>query len=121
MSVSLRHPVTGEIKVQPEGWSWSVFFGSSLLGAPLFARGLFVWGAVMVVFNTTYLIVQFLPSDNAAALDTWMYLAAIGLSAFFGMKANGMAIERYLNHGWEFADRRMELLRAGPVSRSHEI
>ncbi|HZT87629.1 MAG TPA: hypothetical protein VFA12_06645 [Stellaceae bacterium] len=119
MSIMLRHPGTGQTKAMPEGWSWSCFFGSMCLGAPLFARGLFEWGAVMVVFNTTYLIVQFIPTDAAGTLENWMYVIGFGLCAFFGLKANAMALERHLNHGWEFADRRYELLHSGPMSHRH--
>jgi hypothetical protein len=114
MSVSLRHPLTGRVKVQPEGWSWGCFIGSGILGIPLFSRGLVVWGAVMVVFNATYLIVQFIPTDWASAIETWMGIAAVALCFFFGFRANAMAIDRYLSNGWEFSDRRLELLRSGP-------
>jgi hypothetical protein len=120
MSVSLRHPVTGQIKVQPEGWSWSCFFGG-FIGGPLFTRGLHVWGAVMVVFDMTYLIIQFVPGAKATALENWMYLAWIGLSFFFGMRANAMAIDHHLNNGWEFADQRLELLRSGSAPRHRGI
>jgi hypothetical protein len=111
MSVSLRHPLTGRIKVQPEGWSWGCFFASGVLGIPLFTRGLLVWGAAMVVFNATYLIVQFIPTDGASALEGGMGIAAVCLSLFFGMRANAMAIDRLLGRGWEFADRRLDLVR----------
>ena len=51
MSVSLRRPQTGEIKMMPEGWSWGCFFGCGILGIPLYRRGLQVWGSAMVAFN----------------------------------------------------------------------
>ncbi|SRR5260221_7515194 len=108
MSVSLRHPVTGELKVQPEGWSWGCCLGSLALGLPLFRRGLVVWGSVMVVFNTVALVAQFVPTDRAAAVYQGMTLVGAGLCLFFGLKANRMAIDRYLDLGWEFADKRQK-------------
>ena len=105
MSVSLRHPTTGEVKVQPEGWSWGCFLGSGILGLPLFRRGLTVWGAVMVVFNTVLLIAHYIPTDRAALVYRVMSVAGIGLCLFFGLKANRMAIDRYLDLGWEYADK----------------
>ena len=106
MSVSLRHPTTGELKVQPEGWSWGCFLGSFLLGLPLFRRGLVVWGSVMVVFNTVLLVAQYIPTDRASAVYQAMSVIGGGLCVFFGLKANRMAIDRYLDLGWEFADKR---------------
>ncbi len=107
MSVTLRHPVTGEIKVRDEGWSWSCFFGG-VFGAPLFRRGLHVWGAAVLVFDITVLIVECIPGSKAASLYAWMSAMAIAASLFFGMKANQMATQRDLDHGWEFTDRKQQ-------------
>jgi hypothetical protein len=106
MSVSLRNSVTGQIKVQPEGWSWSCFFGVGLLGLPLFKRGLPVWGALMLVFDITALIVGWVPTERADSLYFWMSLIALAASFFFGLKANDMATRHALAQGWEFADPR---------------
>jgi hypothetical protein len=103
VSLSLRHPQTGEIKVFPEGWSWGCFIGSFLLGAPLFRRGLQIWGAVMVAFNIMALVVWFIPTDRAATLYGWMSAIGLGLAIFFALKANEMAIHRYRSLGWEDA------------------
>ena len=105
MSVTLRHPHTGEIKVMQEGWSWGCFFGSLVLGLPLFRRGLQVWGAAMVVFNIVIMVVAAVPTERAATLYGWMSAIGLGLAIFFGIKANAMAIERYENLGWDFANR----------------
>ncbi|HVC50901.1 MAG TPA: hypothetical protein VND87_02650 [Stellaceae bacterium] len=110
MSVTLRHPVTGEIRVHDEGWSWSCFFGG-VLGAPLFRRGLHVWGASVLVFDITAFVVGWIPGHRAASLDVWTSAIAIAASLFFGMKANAMATQRDLDHGWVFADRRQEWFR----------
>jgi hypothetical protein len=106
MSVSLRNPDTGQIKIQQEGWSWSCFFGSGFLGLPLFKRGLIVWGSAMLVLDVVTLVVGWVPTDRADSLYLWLSAIGVGASLFFGMKANDMATQRALSHGWEFADPR---------------
>jgi hypothetical protein len=101
MSVTLRHPQTGEVKVLQEGWSWGCFLGCGILGLPLFRRGLQVWGSVMLVFNIVVLIVGFGSTASAATLYFWLTVIGIGACVFFGMKANRMAIDRYVSFGWE--------------------
>ena len=103
MTISLRYPRTGETKVMQEGWSWGCFLGSGILGLPLYRRGLQVWGSVMVAFNVVALVVGSVPTERAATLYAWMSVIGLGLCIFFGMKANEMAIDRYLSHGWERA------------------
>jgi hypothetical protein len=103
MSVTLRHPQTGEIKVLQDGWSWGCCLGCGVLGLPLFRRGLQVWGAAMVAFNIVALIVALVPTERAATLDNWLTVLWIGSCIFFGMKANQMAIDRYVGLGWERA------------------
>ena len=110
MTVTLRQPHTGEIKVLQEGWSWACFLGCSFLGIPLYRRGLQVWGSVMVAFDILAVIPEFLPLERAVTFDLWITIASLGLSVFFGIKANRMAIDRYRDLGWEFADPRRNLL-----------
>jgi len=109
MTVTLRHQPTGEIKVLQDGWSWGCFFGCGILGLPLYRRGLQVWGSAMVVFNIVALLVGFVPTDRADTLGGWLTVIWIGSCVFFGMRANQMAIDRYLSLGWEFADPRRRL------------
>lgn len=104
MSVTLRHPDTGDIKVLREGWSWGCFLGSGILGLPLYRRGLQAWGSAMVAFNIVVLVVSLVPTERAATADGWLSVVGIGLCIFFGMRANRMAIDRYLARGWEYAD-----------------
>ena len=79
MSISLQHPGSGRVKILPEGWSWSCFFGASFLGLPLFRRGLTVWGSAMLVLDIVALIVGWIDTDAAASLYFWLSL--IGLAA----------------------------------------
>ena len=110
MTVTLRQAQTGEIKVLQEGWSWGCFFGSFILGIPLYRRGLQVWGSAMVAFNVVVLLAGQVPTEAAATLYGWMSVIGLALCVFFGMRANQMAIERYLGMGWEFAAPRRKLL-----------
>jgi hypothetical protein len=104
MSIALRHPVTGEIKVQQEGWSWECFLGAGVLGLPLFRRGLPVWGAAMLVFDVIAFIAGWIGTDSGQDLYAWMSGVGIAASFYFGFRANGMAVERALTRGWEFAE-----------------
>ncbi len=105
MSVALRRPGTGDIKILQDGWSWGCCLGCGFLGLPLYRRGLQVWGSAMVAFNIVALIVGLVPTERAASLYVWMSLAWLGACVFFGARANAMAIEHHLAHGWEYADR----------------
>lgn len=108
MSVCLQHPLTRQIRVQPEGWSWGCCLGCGFLGLPLFRRGLAVWGAVMVALNMLALAASMMQSARAASLYSWLSLGGIALCVFFGLRANTMAIERYLARGWEMVETRRD-------------
>jgi hypothetical protein len=112
MDVALRNKATGKLKFHKIGWSWSCFFGSAFIGIPLFRRGLYGWGAVVVALW----VIDLLSSDwsldeeltlssleEGLALSAVMFLVGTGLSFFFGAKANTLAGRRYLATGWEFA------------------
>ena len=101
MTVSLRHSDTGETKALPEGWSWACCIGSGFLGVPLFRRGLQVQGALMLAFNAVALMAEMIPTHRAAIVDGWMTVIWVGLSLFYGIKANQMVINRYLALGWQ--------------------
>lgn len=108
MSIAMRHSVTGEIRVQQEGWSWACFFGAGFLGLPLFRRGLAVWGAAMLVFDVTAFIAGWIDTGSGQSLYAWMSVIGIGASVFFGFKANGMATDRALMQGWQSTDKRRD-------------
>ena len=104
MTVTLRNPQTGAIKVLPEGWCWSCFLGGGLFGLPLYRRGLQAWGSLMVTFNIIVLVVAVVPTERAATLYGWLAVIGLGLCGFLGLCANRMAIDRYRAQGWEDAD-----------------
>jgi len=60
----------------------------------------------MLVLDIATLVVGWVPTANGESLYVWMSLIIVVASLFFGMKANDMATQRALAHGWEFADRR---------------
>ena len=110
MSVSLRNPLTGQIRHREEGWSWGCFLGSGFLGIPLYRRGLQVWGSVMVALDIVAFVPEFMPTERELIFDFWLTVVGLGFSIFLGMRANHMAIERYRDLGWVFADPRRNLL-----------
>ena len=103
MSVALRNPQTGELKIVADGWSWSCFFGCGILGLPLYRRGLQMWGSAMVVFNICAAIVMLVPTQRAATLGEWLTVIGLGLCVFFGARANQMALDHFLALGWDYA------------------
>jgi hypothetical protein len=112
MDVALRNKATGKVKFHQIGWSWSCFFAPEFLGIPLFRRGLYGWGAVVVVLSAIDLLSSdwsleeglTLPSlEEGLTLSVVLLLVGTGLSFFFGAKANTLAGRRYLATGWEFA------------------
>ena len=105
MSISLQYPGTGQVRVLDEGWSWSCFFGSTVLGIPLFKRGLTVWGSAMLVFDIATFIVGWIHTDTAVNIYAWASLIGLAASVFFGLRGNAMATEHALARGWQHADR----------------
>jgi len=106
MSISLQYPGTGQVKVLEEGWSWSCFFGTTLLGIPLFKRGLTVWGSAMLVLDVSTMVVDWIDTDAAATLYGALGLVGLAASLFFGFRGNAMAAEHALARGWQYADKR---------------
>ena len=103
MRVALKNRVTGQVKFQKIGWSWTCFFFSGLLGIP-FIRGLYAWGAIMTVLWAANWFVSILPSEQQVLALVSLGLLGIGLAIYFGIKANALAGLHYLEDGWEFAE-----------------
>jgi len=118
MEVNLRNKVTGEIKSQKIGWSWTCFFFSPFLGIPLFLRGLNVWGGVMLfvwgIVTAEELVLERSPSPGLGIthIEISLALVELGLSVFFGVASNRMAGKNYLESGWEFAEPNSETVAA---------
>jgi hypothetical protein len=101
--VTLHNKFTGEIKSQKIGWSWTRFLFSSVLGIPLFLRGLKGWGAMMLAIWVVNIFVTF--TDRWGAVVFFMlFWLELGLSAFLGIRANAMTVKLRLENGWEYAE-----------------
>ena len=112
--VQLRNEKTGEIKSIKVGWSWTLFFFSSI-GIPLFMRKLYVWGALILFFWTLDFGIRVWEMSLANDGQTDLYqvadmlgncfnvlLGIIGI--FLAIKGNSMTGKNYLENGWVFAD-----------------
>jgi hypothetical protein len=103
MSLTMKHPGTGSIKVVETGWSWSLFLGAGFLGIPLFFRGLSYWGVVMVVAWTLRIGAPFLVSSDAGATELeWVLTALVtGLCLYLGAKGNELSEAHFRACGYE--------------------
>lgn len=125
MVTTLVNKTSGEKKTIKVGWSWTCFFFSSWLGVPLFLRRLNVWGAFMCALWFAQVAAAKLLSND---LETMMAegvgfnLLILGVSIWFGLKANRMAFIQYLEAGWEPLDRNArEYLLANHVWKLEEM
>ena len=101
MHVTMKNPVTGELKRIKIGFSWVLFLFSPILGIPLFLRKLYVLGALMVVWNLLGLIAK--PSDpGLVGIYVLIQLATqLGLMIWLGLKGNEYTAKNYLERGWQ--------------------
>ena len=98
MMVTLRNKMSGAIKRQKIGWSWTCLFFSSVLGIPLFIRGLHVWGALSVII---WAVNFFVPNAAHSYIEEIIFTcvlltAQIVFSFVFAITANRMAGRNYL-------------------------
>jgi len=98
MNVSLINQITGEIKSQKIGWSWTCLF-FSCVAIPLFVRQLYAWGVIMALITIVQIAVQ-----DDEALWTVLTLSQAALAIALAAKANSMAGNRYLHHDWVFTE-----------------
>jgi hypothetical protein len=108
MIVALVNQKSGEKKNIKVGWSWTCFFFSSWLGVPLFLRRLNVWGAFMCALWFAHVAAVILLSNDSETMmaeGIGFNLLLLGISIWFGLKANRMAFVQYLESGWEPLDR----------------
>lgn len=104
MRITLKQLETGKTKTLKIGWSWTLFFFSSLYGIPLFLRGLKFWGLLMFGVGILTAIRNLsLPYDVGLldyALIAFLFLSAI----FFGLKGNELTLKQRIKDGWVFAN-----------------
>lgn len=103
MSLTMKHPGTGSIKIIETGWSWSLFFGAGFLGIPLFFRGMSFWGVVMLIVWTLRIGAPYVAgsTDGGIELD-WMLTAVVtGLCLYLGYKGNELSEAHFRACGYE--------------------
>jgi len=108
MLETFRHPGTGSVKLVESGWSWSLFFGATFLGLPLFFRGLTRWGVIMFTVWAVGIALPFIDhSTTDLAVLQWIMSAVVfGLCVYLGFKGNELSAEHYMACGYERADTR---------------
>ncbi|MFG1465692.1 hypothetical protein V5F77_22675 [Xanthobacter sp. DSM 24535] len=103
----MKNPKTGELKRIKVGWSWVLFFFSTVFGIPLFLRRLYVWGILINVINFSYSITESVTDLEPKEMGTLVLMVCLldlGLSIFFAIKGNELTAKNYLEHGWVFAE-----------------
>jgi hypothetical protein len=98
MKVQFNNPRTGQVKSVKVGWNWSLFMSGSLIGLPLFLRGLSIWGSVIV----SLWVFSFIISDGIGTVI--LSVIGIALSIFLGVKGNEMIAKNYLKQGWKLVN-----------------
>ncbi len=104
MQIFLKQLETGKTRTLKIGWSWTLFFFSSLYGIPLFLRGLKSWGWLMLSVGV-FTAFHNLSSPVGVSFLDHALLAFFTVSAiFFGIKGNELTLKHYVKNGWVFAD-----------------
>jgi len=104
MNVALRQTSTGKIKFIDTGWSWSIFFGASFLGLPLYFRGLALWGTLMLFLWFLQLAVPFVALSNGDTLEWILNIAIVGFCLYLGYRGNALTARHFAACGYEFAN-----------------
>ena len=113
MKVKLKNPKTGQVKSVELGWSWILFLFGDFFGIPLFFRGLYIWGALVLVIlfldiiinrGTDAICVDTLCKSRVSPTGTIFNLIYLGLSIFFGVKGNEMTVRKYIAKDWQVVD-----------------
>lgn len=110
--VPFKQPKTGEVRTVKVGWSWVLFLWSGFLGIPLFLRRLNVWGFVFLALWVVNLLASAVSEDNGG-ISLVIFLIAVALQIWLGIKGNEMTAKNYLEQGWEFAEPDAEATRIG--------
>ena len=112
INVSLQNPLSGEIKFIKVGFSWTLFFFSTVLGIPLFARKLYLWGFTMLAINVASLVFPFFMTTNVAIANRLIFIIGqFAISIMLGIKGNEMTAKRWMAMGWRFTDPQSETSR----------
>jgi hypothetical protein len=105
ITVALKNPNSGEIKLIKVGWSWTLFFFSPFFGIPVFRRGLIAWGYVFLTLSVLAGIGNLVGNDSGGiAILLLVNIVDLVLMIFMGIKGNEMTAKNYLARGWRFLE-----------------
>jgi len=106
-TIKLENPDTGKIRELKSGWSWTCFF-FYFTGIPLFNRGLYIHGGVMIALWLSMFV-----ADNWVAYDNCdvepcltilggdlVALIMVPPWIFYSLKANKMGLVALQSQGW---------------------
>ena len=107
--ITFKNSITGETATVKAGFSWILFFFSSFFGIPLFLRKLYLFGVIMLILETTNIIlVVFSESYYYFELVFLMYVlqfGMFGLNIFLGIKGNKMTALNYIKLGYKITNK----------------
>ena len=109
VEVPFVNPKTGERKFIKVGFAWPVGLFGTVLGIPLFLRGLNSWGAICLVLWTINFFVFGVDAEGAVLVE----IVEIAIQIWLGFKANEFTAKHLLERGWVFADPGSEATRHG--------
>lgn len=105
--IKLENPDTGKVKELKEGWSWTCFF-FYFTGIPLFNRGLFLHGAIMIALWLSMLVADKWVAYENCGVEPCLTILGGDLVAlimlmpwiFYSVKANKMGLAALQSQGW---------------------
>ena len=110
--ITFTNSITGETATVKAGFSWILFFFSSFFGIPLFLRKLYLFGVIMLILETTNIIlVVFSESYYSyyySELVFLMYLlqfGMFGLNIFLGIRGNKITALNYIKLGYKITNK----------------
>lgn len=106
LHIAFRNPQTDEVRHIKLGWSWSLYNFSIVFGLPLFWRGLYLWGGLIVAIWAVVLASLALIADGEHRFTIAMGAIAVmlGVDTYLAMRGNELTAKRLLQKGWEFAE-----------------
>lgn len=97
----LRDPETGETRRIKQGFAWTLFLFSGVLGLPLFLRGLYRWGAaVLGLWGIDLLAVWLTTGGVRVASEAVLFGVFLCLQFWLGLTGNALTIKAYRDRGW---------------------
>lgn len=95
MHISLRQPGTGKVVGLKVGFSWFFLLLTPFYGIPLFLKGLWEQGLIMLAIGLIGIAVQ---GTNAASFVGLILIAA---AIFYEISGNKFVARRLLIRGWK--------------------